>query len=380
MILDYSAHRAWNYCPANWFELYCHRRRKAWPKAQRDDALALGSLVHEGLRRWQEDRVVEIPGEVIEEVTPTQDLVVQALELVSGYAQRYPEENWELVKCEEPLRFPLTDNGWFCPTHGKNYNQNRKHGDQCVECFKFFHYQEPLEGLAKIDAYFYVPEPTTIESGQEGLTFTLSPGWWIHEYKTKSPQVGLGQFMQGWEMGMQANYQILALQFQINQREYLPIGDPSELKVQGILVNVLEKPKRYIPKRKCKTCQESYEFSLWIPTGEGTWCCPVCGSRQELQKLKENPSVTPPAYYRIVVTRTPEQLAQARGEMIVVGQRMIMMQTNGLHAEPWTRDNCVDQRWGRACQFFSPHLTGQSTLENPGFIQVEDYRKIGEGI
>jgi uncharacterized Zn finger protein (UPF0148 family) len=376
LIIDYSAHRTWATCPANWYELYINKRRKAWPKAQRDDALALGSLVHDGLQQWQEHQQVAPSEKVIEEIGPTQDCLTLAIELVSGYAQHYPEEVWPLVKCEEPVRFPLSQGSQdisACPECGWIEYQ---YLEQCPNCETRLTYSRGLErlgGLAKIDAYFYVPEPTTIESGQEGLTFTLSPGWWIHEYKTKSPYVGLGPFMQGWEMGMQANYQLIAL------KEFLSLNG-GEYGVQGILINVLEKPKRYIPKRKCKQCNESYEFSMWIPIGDGQWCCPVCGSRQVLQKLKENPSTVPPAYYRIVVTRTPEQLAHAREEMITVGQRMLAMQAGGLRSEPWNRDNCVDQRWGRECQFFTPHLHGQSTVNDPGFIQVEDYRKIGEEI
>lgn len=364
MILDYSAHDSWAFCPGMWWEKYISRRRRKWPKAQRDDALCLGSLVHEGLRVWQESHTVEIPQQVQEEMTPSRECLNLANELVFGYAQRYPEERWPLILCEEPVTFPL---------RGEEISV-------CESCLASWGYKvecpmcgEPtvrksrdiLTGLAKIDSYFLVEEETEVEMGVEGLTFTLTPGWWIHEYKTKSPYVPLPIYMQAWEMNLQASYQLTALRHKMRDSPH---------KVQGILINVLEKPRRHIPKRKCRACEETYEFATWLPTGTGEYACPACGNRQVLTALKEAQPQLPCAFYRIMVTRSLEELAADREIMLMVGERMIHMEEHGLHSEPWTKKNCVDTFSKRACDYFSPHKYGHSTSGSDIYEHVPDYR------
>jgi len=356
MIIDYSAWRAWKNCSGEWFEKYVNKRQPKWPQRQRDDALCLGSLVHEGLRIWQETGTVGIPPEVVEANTPTKETYDTALELVYGYTQAYPKEEWPLILCEQPLTWPL--------------NPKRRDPSCCEDCYKE---AWELTGLAKLDAFFYVPTPTTIPSGQPGLEFTLSEGWWGHEYKTKSPDISLGLFITKWGMNMQASFQTLALQEEIN-RSYKDVYPSSQ--VQGILVNVLEKPKRYVPKRKCKECQDTYEFNTWLPTGDGRYSCPVCGNRQELQGLKENPVTRPPQYYRIIVTRTQEQLTKATQDIIQVGERMIQMEQGGLLSEEWNTEACV--QWKKPCPFYNNHLYGGSTKDDPGMQDVEDYRGLVE--
>lgn len=363
MIIDHSANQAYDYCPGKWYEQYINLRQKKWPNRLRDDALALGSLVHGGLEVWQRDHRIEIPQEIVEEVTPSRECLSLASELVLGYARTYPEEMWPLVMCEEPVTWPLqTEDKWI------GY-------DDVV------HIDHELTGLAKIDSYFYVPTPQTIESGIPGITYTLNPGWWIHEYKTKSPYIDMGLYMQGWEMNMQASYQITALSHHLRVDwcdGMWPgelIGAPVDATVQGVLVNVLEKPKRYIPKRKCRPCGESYEFATWIPTGTGMYACPVCGNQQVLKPLQVDTPQTPPSYYRIVVTRTADQLARDREIMLQVGQDMIEMESGGLNAKPWKKGNCVNFQWKRACEYQPNHLHGVSTLEDDGFYTPEkDYR------
>jgi hypothetical protein len=366
-IIDYSAWREWTVCPAGWYEKYVNKRIVRWPPRDRDDALCLGALVHAGLQQWQEQKQVIIPPQVVEEMTPSRETLVLAEELVYGYTQVYPEELWPLIVCEEPLVFPLTkpDYSWAClecGAWGEDYGNT-----SCPNCcHRITEVGNPIgwQGLAKVDAYFYVNEPCVVESGQPGLQFTLSEGWWIHEYKTKSPYISLPLFLQKWEMNMQASFQMLALQNEIDKGE--------RALVQGVLVSVIEKPRKYIPKRKCKTCQESYEYATWIPTGDGRFSCPVCGVRQELAKLKENPSCQPPAYYRIMVTRTQEQLEKAKQDMVLVGQRMAQMEANGLASEPWHTESCIQYK--RPCGYFGNHLYGLSTLEDPKMENAREYR------
>ena len=357
MIIDYSAWRAWQTCPAFWYEKYITKRQPRWPSKLRDDALCMGCLVHGGLENWQKNRQIEIPQGVIDEVTPTPDCLQGALELVWGYTQRYSEEHWPLILTEAPVLFGLrnpTCNGCG-PVQECLYDCGGSKMDRDTE----------ILGLAKVDAYFYVPEPTEIESGQEGLTLTLSEGWWVHEYKTKSPDIPMGLFMKRWATNMQASFQILALQEKLG-------GKP----VQGVLVNVLEKPRRYLPKRTCKGCQGKWEFASWLPSGLGGWACPVCGNIQKLQALKEDPVQTPPAYYRMVVTRTEAQLAKARADMIVVGDRMAAMATQGMGSEPWAFENCI--AWKKPCQYYDNHLYQIPTTEDPQMIPIPEYRGLPE--
>lgn len=388
MIIDYSAHSSFDNCPAEWFEKYVNRRRKRWPKAQRDDALALGSLVHEGLRVWQLNHVVQVPNEVIEEIQPTKECLAAATELVYGYARAYPEEQWPLIHCETPLVFPLrgVSWSWACPKCAFPNRYGAGHGwplfpDDCPGCHGPITRSqdgEVLEGLAKIDSYFYVPDYTTLRSGIDGIDLTLVPGWYIHEYKTKSSDIPIGLYMQSWEMNLQASYQMLALQSLMNTTRVVKPEEINGLahshEVQGVLVNVLEKPKKYVPKRKCRTCDASYEFYTWIPTGKGSYQCPVCGSRQDLQPLKESIGDRPASYYRILVTRSPEQLRLDRDEIILRGQQMLEMSEGGLRSKPWNHKNCVDFKWRKACDYFSPHKDNYSTHESEDYETPPDYR------
>lgn len=378
MILDYSAHSAWDTCAGYWFEKYINHRSPRWKSGQRDDALALGSLVHEGLRLWQERQIVEIPTEVIDEVTPTRECLSLAQELVYGYTRAYPQELWPLIRCEEPVCMPLAEvcngcngivnNGCYCSTAWQSTDAT------------------DLTLLAKIDSYFYVPEVTTIESGIPGLMLTLNPGWWIHEYKTKSPFIPMALYMQSWEMNLQASYQVLALKHALSDEEsfrrmtHYPAseGEAPWGTVQGTLINVLEKPRRHIPKRKCRACQETYEFYTWISTGRGTYACPVCGSEQTLTPLKQDVPTIPPAYYRLVVTRTPAELERDREIILAVGQRMIAMERGGLTSEPWRKSSCVNFQWKRACEYFGNHKNSVSTLDDSNFHTPPDYRGLAQ--
>ncbi len=368
LILDYSAHSAWDTCPGLWYEKYVNRLRKRWPPGQRGDALALGSLVHSSLQQWQETHTVGIPQETVDEMTPTSECYSLAQELVWGYTRRYPEELWPLIRCEEPVRFPIQSPH----PHGYCFCTGRIHSDggYCHSCESVVKNSTPgITGLAKIDAYFHVPEPTQIELGIDGLTGVLSAGYWIHEYKTKSPYIGAGIYMQGWETNLQASYQTLAL------RELLRTQGKDPASVQGVLVNVLEKPRRHIPQRKCRTCNESYEFATWVPTGQGDYACPVCGVRQKLTALKEAQPQIPPVYYRIPVVRNEETLTRHREIIELTGQEMLAMREGGLRSAPWRTGKCVDIQWKRECDFFSPHTHGWEAGSNAEIYEpAPDYR------
>lgn len=339
LVIDHSAHDAFAFCPAKWYELYVNKRRKRWPSGQRKDALCIGSLVHEGLRVWQETHTIEIPNSIIDEVTPDRETLSLAQELVLGYARHYPAEQWPLIRCEQPLTWKI---GYE--------NEDRRY--------------DPIYGLAKLDAYFYVLEDTQLESGVEGLNLTLSRGWWIHEYKTKSPYDPIGLYMQSWETNLQASYQILALESKLHEP------------VQGVLVNVIEKPKRYIPKRKCMSCQETYEYATWLPTGTGLYACPICGVQRKLEPLKRDQPTINPNYFRIVVVRSREELDRDAQIIKQTACAMNSMRSDGLNSCAWTKRNCVSMMYKSACDYFSPHTKSFDTREDEYSFETpsSDYR------
>lgn len=346
MIIDYSAHSTWDYCPAKWYETYVNRRTRKWPSALRDDALCLGALVHGGMEIWAKTGTIGIPPEILEEVSPDQKTFQLAQELIWGYTQAYPYQPWELLRCEDPILFPLLDPR-HCECEGVEGCPTEDQG---------------LTGLAKVDEYFHVTEDTVVPGGLEGQELTLTRGWWVNEYKTKSPFISEALYQQSWETNLQASYQTLALREKLGEAP------------QGILINVMEKPRRHVPKRTCKSCKEQLEFAVWIPTGEGTYSCPQCGSKQVLTPLKEAPRQTPPRYYRILVRRDGAQLERDKGIILAVGQRMIQMEQGGLHSQPWNKTNCVSFQYKKPCEYFAPHLYGGDTREDENYETRRDYR------
>lgn len=326
--IDFSQHNAWMKCPWYWYEQYIAQVKKSYPTVQRDDALALGLLVHAGLETLKTHGTPSIPEAAIIEATPTPECLGSARMLVNGYQQAYPAETFTKYYCEEPLRFPLLPE---------------------------------MDGLAKIDSYFRVDEPTRIADGLEG-EFWLQPGWWIHEYKTKDGSAKIGNWVAQWRVNMQASFQVMALQAHLQEP------------VQGILINVLEKPKAYIPKRTCKGCKEPHELRNWVPTGEG-YSCPGCGNVQKLDISDKSTTPRVARYYRHMVTRSEMDLAYAHRDIIGVAMEMLKLHQPEakLDTNPnltRTTRNCVDSIWGQ-CVYFDPHTANRVATGWPDFISVD---------
>lgn len=304
--IDYSQYRTWSKCPWAWYWRYV----RGWAKkfeGQRKDAMCIGSLVHNGLENAGRNGIPKITDECVAENNPTPEALSAARDLVEEYVRLYPNEEWEIQRFEEPLTWE------FAGGH-------------------------PKHGLAKVDAYFYNPEQRTIESGLPGYQLVLTPGWWVREYKTKDAGLNRANWNQGWEVNMQASFQSLALRAKI--------GEP----VQGVLVSVLEKPRLYVPKRKCKGCAEQFEMGLYLSTGTGEHACPSCGAKQKLSAYEPKVRMTP-QFYRVVAVRNEVQLAQAEGEIVATAERMAIMETYSKEYIPPTRENCVHPIYG-ACEFY----------------------------
>ena len=181
--------------------------------------------------------------------------------------------------------------------------------------------------------------------------------------------------MMEWASKRQADFQLLALTNLLEnspRNELAPYGlSPT---VRGVLVSVLEKPREYSPRRKCKGCGETWEMVSYRVTAEGH-SCPMCGHVQHLKPYA--PTVVPTAdYFRMIVTRTPEQLEVARREITQVADRMDYMVTVGMEDTPPNRDNCIQNRWHRKCEYAEQHIAGRAVSE-PEFVQIDPYKYIG---
>ena len=324
--LDYSQWKSYNHCPMEWFEKYREQVRQA-PTGQSADALTLGSLVHSGIQHFREKQATVIPVEAIDEFNPTPECLAWAQELLLGYTRHYANEAFTKYYCEEPLKFPLIDG---------------------------------MDGLAKVDCYFDVAEDVTIETGL-GDTFTLEPGTWIHEYKTKAASKDIGKYIAAWRTNMQACFQMLALEHQLNRP------------VAGLIVNVLEKPQDYQPKRTCKTCKVASELRDWEPSGT-QFACPACQAVQDIDTTVKSKINRVPKYYRIMVKRNRQELELAKTEMAQVATDILAIDA-GSRIPSRNTEACIDQIF-RPCVYSEPHGALRSAASWPGFIKVEALRYV----
>jgi hypothetical protein len=329
--IDFSQHDKWWTCPWAWYENYIMGYQRAYV-GQRDDALAFGSLVHDGLHNWSERNDPTISDTVVAEMTPKLEALQLAQSMVHEYVQRYPNEDFPIERCEQPVQFPL--------------------GEGCLKV-----------GLAKLDAYFYIDRLTTLQHGLNGVTETIQPGWWIREYKTKDAGSRRDTWIKKWETNMQADFQMLALWALTGERP------------QGIIVQVLEKPRLYIPKRKCKGCKELYEMSTYIIAADGKYSCPMCGFVQELSAYE--PKVDRhPEFYRVPVTRTVDELNASRQEIRAIADRMAIMETQGKGAELRNKAACVHFNFGE-CPYFEVHKGNLDISQGQGLVQIDPLKYVG---
>jgi hypothetical protein len=202
-----------------------------------------------------------------------------------------------------------------------------------------------------------------------GYEITLRPGWWIQEYKTKSAATNFADFMHEWTTKMQADFQMLALQHMLKNSN-------AEIKqVNGLLVNVIEKPREYVPKRKCQSCAEYWNYSAWQPGEDSLMACPGCGNQQKLKPVASE-KFQEASYFRMVVERTPEQLAISKSQIADVAEAMQRMEATGFQtAIAPNKEHCFDnsRRWGKECDFYQPHTYGFSTLDSDKYEEAEDY-------
>lgn len=328
--IDYSQYKTWTDCEYKWLESYVRGVRRAPKPGQKDDARTVGSLTHAGLQALRLTGRPDIPDTAITQYEPTPEALTAARGLLLGYVRAYPGEQ-ELTDryfCEEPVRFPLPSASW--------------------------------SGLAKIDSYFTIRETCTVPDGL-GSVIGLTPGLWIHEYKTKDASKDVGKYVMGWRMNMQPSFQMLAL------------GNKIGVPIQGVLVNVLERTKPYHPKRTCKGCKKQTEFRDWITAsrlGENVYTCPECYNTQVLE-VPEAKVVPANKYYRLAVQRNEEELTRDLHEIDEVAIRMEDLANSAGHTIPIrATERCVDSVWG-PCEYYDPHSSSRQADEFQGFIKTD---------
>jgi hypothetical protein len=319
--LDFSMYSTWMKCPWQWYERYVNRRVPRDNGYQKDDALTLGSLVHSGLEHWYKDRTPTIDAQTIEECGPTPECLQLARTLLEDYVRQYPSEPWQLESVEEPILTPLTDDVLL---------------------------------MAKVDAYFKVDSMMELVSNSEGHTISVTPGYWVQEYKTKGEGVSRANWMMGWEVNRQASFQTLALEAKLG------------VEVQGVIVNVIEKPRAYTPKRKCKGCGQMLELAAFTPVGL-EYMCPLCGNVQKVKPYEPKTERTSD-FFRVKVQRSREQLITHREEFELVANDMQMMRAHGMDQYAPNSLSCVDTRFG-ACSYFRNHTYNVSTLDDPLMVE-----------
>lgn len=338
--LDYTQYKLFKFCELAWYERYVKqtvREPFAASASGKDDPLTLGALVHDGLQSYREKQLPSVSPEKVAELGASLDCAAWARLLLDGYARRYPTpEQFHLFRCEAPLRFDLR-----LPS---------------------------ITGLAKLDYYFHVDHVTEFESGLGGFgnNFILTPGWWIREYKTFAASRERSLWLESWRVNMQADFQIHALQEKIGER------------VEGIFVDVIEKPQPYVPKHKCKACEVQSKRADWIPTGEA-FQCPVCGNSQKLTIVDRSKGERRPDYYRLAVTRTAEQLTESRSEIKRTAHRMLCLRTQAVPDDGPARrepERCIATVRGVSsrCEYFDPHTEGRGAGGWPGFVSADTLR------
>lgn len=346
--IDYSQYTTWQACRWKWIEKEVRRRRLRY-SGQRSDALALGSLVHSGVEAWHKEHKPLIAASAIQQIGPTPECLALAQQLVFGYVERYPVEEWQTIAVEKPLTFDI---------RLPNYM-----------------------GVTKLDGYFKLDEQLAISDGI-GSTIVLAPGWYSLEHKTRDIGVNRGLWMRKWEVNMQASFQCLGLADLVYSKFKEDLIPP--LPVQGVLVNVFDKPRNYTPKRKCKVCGETAELVAWQATAiPKEFGCPLCGAVQELSEYKPKGPPKKPDYWRMLITRNTEQLIRDKLQITAVAVEMQQARALLTTETPFgccipNREECVLPWQRRECEFFRPHTYGFSTIGHPDYEDAEDYLGLGK--
>jgi hypothetical protein len=330
MILDFSQYKKWMDCPRQWYNTYVAKVKPIPTRNQFDGPLTLGSLVHNGLEHLLVDRKIHVSEECIVDEKPTPQCLSDALHILTAYSQEMMNEPYVPSRIEESLMYKVSPE---------------------------------LTMMAKVDEYFHLEKSLDLPRGN-GEYLTLEPGWWLREHKTKGATISYESFNMRWTYDKQADFQTLCLSEHLQEP------------VNGVLINVIEKPINKPPKRKCRGCAQLLPFASYAPTPDNKFECSLCGYKQELKPLKPEQLLPKnPKFYRVYTRRSLQRLSRTIDEMVVVAERMERMRKDGIDAEPprVTEGACSHMLFG-PCTFMPLCITEDG---NP--IPALDHGKFEQG-
>lgn len=342
-VIDATQYTTYQTCPLLWYERYIRGLQVQYTKGQRDDALALGSLAHSGYANWHLHKQPIIDEKLISEIGPTPECLNLAKSIVQEHARIYCDDEFEVLKVEEQIIVPV--------------------------CVRTIGAQEIAICIsAKLDTIGRAPKAMSINGGASDSPVNVSAGVFSFESKTKAAEISRAAWIKRWQIAKQAVFQTLALQYKYGASA---CAEPT------VLLNVAEKPRTYVPVRKCKAqngCGNKVAVRDWILDAASKYRCPNCGVVQDIEMPKpEDMEPAKPVLFRTVAALTPEQIELGRQQIVEVVIEMAEI-VHGSRAARMREDNCVD-RFGRwACDYFDFHVQGHLGEEGNKLAFVPDPR------
>lgn len=328
MIIDNTQYTTFMRCQAEWVERYLNKHHKPYTN-ERDDAMAIGIGIHNVLENGYKNGKFVMTSDTADELTLTSEALLEVRTMAEAYRNQYPSGPVEFpwAGIEEPLSYAYQ-------------NHTIK---------------------AKVDGFFRTTEPTTINGGIGDIY--LVPGIYSFETKSKSPGYDRGLYLADWQAAAQASFQILTMKANAVRLGF----DPAE--VRGVLVNVIERPKIYEPRRTCKGCDKLIEVKYYRLCGK-IYHCPLCDYGNTFTGPMGKARIDPPFLYRFIVERSDERLAMDREMILAVGNQMDDLThyyTTPIH----NRTQCVNMQWRRKCEYYDPHnsLVPVNAIGYPGFVE-----------
>ncbi len=327
LVIDNTQYSAFMLCEGYWYEKYCNKVQRPYT-GERDDPMSVGIGFHDLLFNGYKNSKFQMSSKVSDELTLTLDAQREIQVMGEYYRSQYPsgpvEFDW--IGLEEPLSKVLTHN---------------------------------VIAKAKVDGFFYNPTARTISGGVEDIY--LTPGIYGLETKTKLPGYDRGLYLAEWQAAMQGSFQLLTIKHNSSHLGFKPED------VQGILVNVIERPNVYEPRRTCKNCSKMYATKLYRLEGK-IYKCPMCEHPNTFTGPFPSPRVDPPYAYRFLINRSQERLDTDEIIIKQTSHRMINLRDSFV-TPLLNRTNCVIVKWKRKCEYFEPHngLIPTNAIGYPGY-------------
>lgn len=221
-----------------------------------------------------------------------------------------------------------------------------------------------IELVAKPDAWFDTAVP--IETAELGV---LPAGRYSVETKTRGASGDRAAWMAQWQTSLQPSFQMFAL-------GGMDLEAASQIR---LIINVIDVPRPYEPKRTCKSCHQVAELGSWIPAGD-QYACPYCGAAQAL-KPYEPEREKPPVFWRMLVSRPPSELALHRELIWDTARQMweaaVADRSDRAVALALLNPCACFPAWGRGCEFVQEHFGGVGA--GPELEAAPDYAGVRVG-